>query len=270
MIITCPKCETRLNLPDGKLKPGGTRFKCSKCGTSNVYRIEPSEPLSEKPLELKLVEPLTADQSETPPLPDVSAPPGEISKQPFPLIIGGRVISRKAALAGAGGLLVIVLGSVLFFSSADKGQGPVPWTAGSPVTPQPQVPGPAVQGTSAAPAETPAPQPGEATAQPEANAPAVMSGERAIEMVKRSEALLKMTTVESIVKKWTEENSGKYKMVGWQARKMDDQKYLVSYIAMDGDRPKGFYFDLDVQTGVVQDLARNPELQKKYNIQYSN
>ncbi|MDA8079229.1 MAG: hypothetical protein M0Z79_09875 [Nitrospiraceae bacterium] len=111
---------------------------------------------------------------------------------------------------------------------------------------------------------------GDPAGQPAANTPAAMSPERAIEMVKHSEALMKMTTVESIVKKWTEENAGKYKIVGWQAKKVDDRKYFISYTAMDGDMPKGFYFDLDAQTGVVQDLAHNPELQKKYNIQYNN
>ncbi len=89
-------------------------------------------------------------------------------------------------------------------------------------------------------------------------------------MVKNSDALLKNTPVELIVKKWTEENSGKYKIVGWQAKKVDEQNYLVSYTALEGSAVKGFYFTIDAQSRKVQDLARNPELQKKYNIQYSN
>jgi len=97
--------------------------------------------------------------------------------------------------------------------------------------------------------------------------PSSMTEEKAIEIVKRSEALLTRTSVDSIVRKWTEENAAKYKIVGWQAKKMDEQKYLVSYTALEGDVPKGFYFELDVQSGVVKDFAKNPELRKKYNIQ---
>ncbi len=89
-------------------------------------------------------------------------------------------------------------------------------------------------------------------------------------MVKKSDALLKNTPVELIVQKWTNENSGKFKMVGWQAKKVDEQNYLVSYTALEGSAVKGFYFNVDAQNRVVQDLARNPDLQKKYNIQYSN
>ena len=77
------------------------------------------------------------------------------------------------------------------------------------------------------------------------------------------------TSTESIIKKWTEDNSGKLQLIGWKARKMDDEKYLVSYIAMDGAVPKGFYFDFDIRTGEVVNLANRPDLQKKYNIQYS-
>jgi hypothetical protein len=91
--------------------------------------------------------------------------------------------------------------------------------------------------------------------------------EKAIEIVKRSEALLRRTSVESIVKKWTEDNAAKLKVVGWSAKKVDDQKYLVSFTALEGNMPKGFYFELDAQSGVVQSILQNPELQKKYNIQ---
>jgi hypothetical protein len=74
---------------------------------------------------------------------------------------------------------------------------------------------------------------------------------------------------EAIIKKWTEENAEKFQIIGWKARKMDDERYLVSYMAMDGASPKGFYFDLDIRTGEVENLENKPELQKKYNILYS-
>ena len=96
-----------------------------------------------------------------------------------------------------------------------------------------------------------------------------MTEEMAIERVKKSHVLLPKTSTESIVRKWTVDNSDKLQIIGWKARKMDDEKYLISYVAMDGAMPKGFYFDLDIRTGEVVNLANRPDLQKKYNVQYS-
>jgi hypothetical protein len=96
-----------------------------------------------------------------------------------------------------------------------------------------------------------------------------MTEEMAIEIVKKSHALYRNTSTEALIKKWSEENAAKFQIVGWNARKMDEEIYLVSYTAMDGAFPKGFYFILDVRTGEVENLENKPELQKKYNIQYS-
>jgi len=93
--------------------------------------------------------------------------------------------------------------------------------------------------------------------------------EKAIEIVKKSQSLTRNISAEAVIKKWTEENAEKFQITGWKARKMDEEIYLVSYTAMDGAFPKGFYFVLDVRTGGVENLENKPELQKKYNIQYS-
>lgn len=31
MVVACPKCKTRLNIPEERLKPEGSKFKCPKC-----------------------------------------------------------------------------------------------------------------------------------------------------------------------------------------------------------------------------------------------
>lgn len=49
---------------------------------------------------------------------------------------------------------------------------------------------------------------------------------------------------------------------------MDEQFYLVAFTISDGIDTKGFYFDVDPNTGAVRHLADHPDLQKKYNIQY--
>lgn len=38
MVVGCPRCKTRLKVPDEKIKPEGSRFKCPKCGAILVVR----------------------------------------------------------------------------------------------------------------------------------------------------------------------------------------------------------------------------------------
>ncbi|MDD3312299.1 DUF3426 domain-containing protein [Pseudodesulfovibrio sp.] len=63
MIVTCPNCQTRYNLPDAKVPPGGAKVKCSKC--AHVFKAEPPATPEEE------VETLL--EEETPSTPDTSA-----------------------------------------------------------------------------------------------------------------------------------------------------------------------------------------------------
>lgn len=92
---------------------------------------------------------------------------------------------------------------------------------------------------------------------------------KAIELVKKSHAIDRFSDIETLMKKWTDEVSGKFQIIGWKAKKMDDQTYLISYTALDGLNTKGFYFDINTKTGTVRHIADHPELQKKYGIQYN-
>jgi len=92
--------------------------------------------------------------------------------------------------------------------------------------------------------------------------------EMAIESVKKSHVIDRFSDVEALMRKWTDENSGKFQIIGWQAKKVDERIYLVSYTASDGLDTKGFYFDIDMNTGTVHHIADHPELQKKYGIKY--
>jgi hypothetical protein len=93
--------------------------------------------------------------------------------------------------------------------------------------------------------------------------------ETAIELTKKSHALDRFFDVETLMRKWTEENSGKIQIIGWKAKRIDERTYLVGYTASDGLSTKGFYFDIDINTGTVRHIADHPELQKKYGIQYN-
>ena len=75
MIITCEQCLARFRLADDKIKPGGTRVRCSKC--QNVFTVMP--PLAAAPEEIAAAagesDSLTAQQA-------VAAPPREPAAAP--------------------------------------------------------------------------------------------------------------------------------------------------------------------------------------------
>ncbi len=311
MTIVCPKCKTRLRLPDEKIRPGGAKFRCSKCGTTLFYKGKPAYTPREDQATVEPVPPPPAAATETSQLPPEqplaekikeeggqrgnqqpadtvgaaekaagSAPDEkeerlkkveasyEDLRQHLPSISEEKTSRRTAAIAGAAAVLVLLIALFVFH----------PWNKPSPG--QSRLAVERSQSASEPQGQGNMPQDGptDKQAQPaEGNAlqnttpsfpPSAMTEERAIEIVKRSDALLKMTSVDEIVTKWTEENAGKHKIVGWKAKKIDEDNYLVSYTALEGAQTKGFYFVLDGRSGAVQDLAHNLDLQKKLNIQY--
>lgn len=279
MKITCPKCKAKLLIPDDKLKPGGMKFKCSKCGASLSYKKKEEKSAGDSlPEPGPPPEPAAAPElPPAPPLPELQTgqPDQEkereavkILRDTAPPAGAGPRLSRNAVLAisGAAVIVIIVIGVFLFKSDDGENQRP----AGVPPAvsiPQPPPVAPAAPADTSGAPEAPPPPTGAPPSATTDEGP-IDTGEKAIEKVKRSDALLRRTTVQAIVSKWTTDNTGRYTIVGWQAKKMDENNYLVSYTAREGDRTVGFYFNLDVQTGEVQDIARNKELQTKYNINY--
>ena len=47
MIVTCPNCQTRYNLPDEKIPAGGAKVKCSKCAHVFKAELPPATPEEE-------------------------------------------------------------------------------------------------------------------------------------------------------------------------------------------------------------------------------
>jgi len=314
MTITCPKCKTRLNLSDEKVKPEGTRFRCARCGAVLVYkgkgqkevpdREEETRAAVQHPPSGEMRAPLEGGETDDRPGKEERPPeltplqaaqesssageeaPSAFPKQEKPMLTlkktmaayetdkvfsaaggeGEKGVPGKAIMAGsAAGVLVLLLVAIFIFRSPETApeKQPAPVLPAGQEASQPPTPAPSQESHPAVTLEAPPP-----AAVPEEEMASSTPEEKAVGMVKGSDALLKMTSVDSIVNKWTQDNAGKYKVVGWQAKKIDDQQYLVSYTALDGVTPKGFYFVADLQSGVVEDLAHNPELQKKYNIQY--
>jgi predicted Zn finger-like uncharacterized protein len=66
MIISCESCQARFRLADEKLKPGGTRVRCSKC--QHVFTVMPPEAApAEEPIDFGAFNMEPVSEGETPP-----------------------------------------------------------------------------------------------------------------------------------------------------------------------------------------------------------
>lgn len=182
---------------------------------------------------------------------------------------GEKTNTARIAVFGALGVLLVVAAVVMFNLFSNEQTTTVSNVsfqskpAVSDAQPKPQTP---AENSSQPATDHPAPSPAP-------NFPADTNTEKterwAIESVKKSHVLDRVFNVDSVAQKWTNENSGKFRFLGWQAKKMDDKIYLVNYIASDGLVTKGFYFDINVDTGDIRDIRKHPELQQKYDIKYN-
>ena len=163
-------------------------------------------------------------------------------------------------------LLCIVI-ALIYFGGGNKKQPPVPeqTSSSAPAQTGPQTPqtSPAVNAAREEPAAEPSPAETEVSLPDDED-----SGQRAVDLVKKSHVLDRVFPVEAVVRNWSETDAGKMQVIGWQSKKMGEQVYIVSYTATDGLNTKGFYFEVNLDTGVVRDVAKHPELQQKYGIRY--
>jgi len=175
--------------------------------------------------------------------------------------------STNVMFAVIGGIGLIIFAAIAFsvFSPAGKGSAPA-----TPATLPAQV-SPSVKTAPSLPAP-PAPEQPETQQMQAAGADdspdmhADKTPDWAIESVKKSHALDRIAAVDLLVNKWMQENTGKLRSLGWTARKMDENIFLVSFTATDGIAPTGFYFDINAETGEIRNVAGHPDLQRKYGI----
>ena len=67
MVVRCPKCKTKLNVPDDRISPDGSRFKCPKCTTILLVKKPSRAPkqLDKNKILVALSDPATVQRAES-------------------------------------------------------------------------------------------------------------------------------------------------------------------------------------------------------------
>ncbi len=173
--------------------------------------------------------------------------------------------NTKKIAVGVGIVLLFIATGIFFLSNQKSGQPIV-----APVSPPDQMAVPE-KNVSAPPLQSIPVQPSTQPLLPERRSDAPdMSADKtpdwAIASVKKSHILDRSATVDTLMNKWTKENSDKLQVIGWIARKVDEKSFLVTYTATDGVTPTGFYFEVNIETGEIRNIAGSADLQQKYGI----
>lgn len=84
MIVGCPRCKKKLRVPDEKIKPGGSKFKCPGCSAVLLVR-RPGEAAAKPPEREKAVAPVAPVKPvpEVPKKPEEPKEPKEEIPEPF-------------------------------------------------------------------------------------------------------------------------------------------------------------------------------------------
>lgn len=90
---------------------------------------------------------------------------------------------------------------------------------------------------------------------------------KAIQLTKKSYAMGDYLNVETRIKDLLKSEKGALKIVGWRARKIDDQTFLISYTFDKGGGDIGYFFEVNLLAEIVRKVSGDPELMKKYGMQ---
>lgn len=194
----------------------------------------------------------------------------DVFKQLAPAKAAGKTAlpqQKVIIISAAAGVVLVILAVFLFTGRGKPKEQPAPAVQPAqpggtqPAQPAPQEAQPQTQDQPSAVLPLPPPPPVQTDSSVE------KTDQWAIDEVKKSHALEKFMTVDEVAKKWAEKRST-WRALGWQAKKMDTDIYLVSYLLSDGLNMDGMYFDINTSTGAIRHLANHPELQQKYGIHY--
>jgi hypothetical protein len=88
--------------------------------------------------------------------------------------------------------------------------------------------------------------------------------DRAIALVKESQALKAGVSVNDMIETLLNERENEIRPIGWEAKRVDNQRYLISYTYRifsfeRGVGHGGYFFDVDLNTGSVRNVTSKYE-----------
>lgn len=63
---------------------------------------------------------------------------------------------------------------------------------------------------------------------------------------------------------WLKQQKGDIRVVGWSAKPVDDQTYLVTYALVRDGKSEGFRFEVNLAAQLVRNVKGDPVLEQKY------
>ena len=88
--------------------------------------------------------------------------------------------------------------------------------------------------------------------------------ETAINLAKNSHALGGAYTADFTIKQWLQDYKGHLRVVGWTAKKVNEQTFLVSYMIDNGTEEQGWFFEVNAAASIVRRITGDAELAKEY------
>lgn len=70
---------------------------------------------------------------------------------------------------------------------------------------------------------------------------------------------------EDAIRRLLREQKGELSVLGWDARRVDDQTYVVTYsIILGANSPRSWRFEVNVENQIVRNINGDMDLEKKY------
>ena len=68
------------------------------------------------------------------------------------------------------------------------------------------------------------------------------------------------------IRKWVRESKGPLKIFGWEATRIDEETFLVSYSVDRGKGRRGWIFEVNVPAEIVRNVSGDDKLEAQYGI----
>lgn len=89
-----------------------------------------------------------------------------------------------------------------------------------------------------------------------------------IKMVKNSHFSGSSNNTNDKIKNILEDKKGNFKVIGWKAKRIEENTYLVSFTYDENSKKYGWFFEVKPIGEIVRDVSLDQELMQRYNVVY--